>query len=250
MRSVLLLATCLIIFGCNKGTGNPATFTPAAIAVAAEDQGVISAKKMDQLLDEDFSDIIAQCTVSQEEQDKRASLMADPQDKLLLDTLVSPHGKKRALAVAVADVANFAHEHGRLPVNGLELFPDLLTVKGYSAYMNLSRTERFERYSSGINLATGKFYATYTGKWNPGGLSFERDEQGRTIVLKRQKNGKPLLSTKSPSGVDELWHYKAYGLTQNKIIYEDWVGLKKEGHDMEQTNVPMQHEDEAMSHGH
>jgi hypothetical protein len=232
MRTAILTICVLgaLIIGCNKGSGNPTAYAGTLPAVAAEDQGVISAEKMDQLLSEDFSEAIVQCSPSQEEADRRASLSTDPKDKILLDALITPSGKKRELSEAVAGVVRFAMEHGRLPENGLELFPELLTVAGYDAFMRLSPVQRFEKYSAGVNLVTGKFYSTYSGDWNPGGLSFAKAEQGKTVVLKTRPNGKPLLSTKSPSGYDDLWHYQAYGATKGKIIYTDWIGLKMGDH--------------------
>jgi hypothetical protein len=194
----------------------------------------ISSTQREDLLGVDFSDQIA--TLSYLKRDSSddiehlvGSVAANvplkySEDERILGAYKAADGNRYYMVSDVEmPLAKYMLSHNDTPATGIDLFPELLTQDGLNEFFAMEPEVRFRRYSSGINLYTGRFFRSF-GQDPPldlGGVFIERlvMQDGKYI-----QDGHPTQLVErdgSPVPVEGTFKISFYGHREGEMLFSD-----------------------------
>jgi hypothetical protein len=192
----------------------------AGLPITAAAEG-IAEEQATELLSFDFSPALTDVGVDSSSMYAKYPGDDTSEKARLLNPLPGSETKLGPTGVAF-EIANFHYRNGRLPVNALELRPELLTEEGYVAFLAMEPIERLEQYGDLVNRITGKFYSTFEPEWIAGGISASRRAPvGKVTLTKGKKVEHPATD---PNIVWE-YEYWVYGAQTDSIIWKDAVRM-------------------------
>lgn len=124
-------------------------------------------------------------------------------------------------------VLEYCRTHGSLPNTALDLYPELLTVEGYTEFINLGAREQVRRSRYIINPITGRFYDSFINpQWVYGGIDISYVNGIDAIEKHYSSYANSVVDINPDTGEQILCNQLAivtfYGETPGSILWK-WV---------------------------
>lgn len=114
--------------------------------------------------------------------------------------------------------------NGKLPANGMDLFPEIQSTAGRNALRQAEPDDIIDRFSAGISPITGRFYSSFTAEdWCCGAMCIRIIEDPAEI--ERLRPGMrmpidPLTAGEDTRPVQRLVHVKIWGEQPGAVVYD------------------------------
>jgi hypothetical protein len=228
LLTALIAAAALVVYSCATGAIHGTSAVPPVDANPAQKE-----QRLAELLAADFKEGMATCQLVKVDSPDTRHFTLNPRlgvgktdlseaEHELLGYHILSWKWPASWSDTPSRVARFYRANGKLPANGVELFPELLTQQGYDAFMAMSSRDRFEKYYSGVNFATGRFHAGFDyNTWTPGGIGI------RPVASRGIQFGNIHISLanqlRDQSAV--VCEYKLFGLQRDEVLVTNLVSV-------------------------
>lgn len=192
------------------------------------------------LSDYDFGpDIASQVLVNRpgasEDVDSKIGLLAKtanthhPKDPIILGIKLVGHMDNHwwTSEMIHTRIVPYIMEHGSLPEDAIDLFPELTTPEGYAAFVAAYPTQRIVQYGVGINMATERFYRSFSDPaWRPGGIYLEMLSpvgSGQTSQFNFGDRVITFGTEDEPEYVGCAYHVTYFSAAEGEVLYEDYI---------------------------
>jgi hypothetical protein len=235
MKGMYLLTISLMLVSCSSA----ASAIPDT-EIANGDQKELSAVYHALLSDYDFSsDIDSQLLVNRpgasEDVDRKIGLLAStasthhPEDAIILGIKLVGHMDNYWWTGEMIHmkIVPYVMEHGSLPDNAIDLFPELITPEGYASFMEAYPTQRIIGYGVGINMATERFYQSFADPtWRPGGIYLEMLEPVGSGQANQFRYGDRVVTfgtEDEPECAGCAYHVTYFSAAEGEVLYKDFI---------------------------
>jgi hypothetical protein len=136
-----------------------------------------------------------------------------------------PSGMPVTFVDLLMPVDQYYVQNHKLPENGLETTPELLTPEGYGKFMALAPAAKLHDYRFILNPVSGKFYDSYQSKdWTPGGINITIIDDPKVVEEQYSDLRVPVGLGLDLSGKKEkpheVWLVRFYGEQPGSVIWD------------------------------
>ena len=190
---------------------------------------------IDSLLDYDFTeDVGGQLLIDWRHASERvdsiigikalAAVSKHPKDEDILGIKMVGDLYSWTLDNTVDLITMYIVKNGEVPASGAHLFGELDSPDYFESFSSLYPTQRMMKYGPGVNLATNRFYQTFSDpEWHPGGIYVKILEPLGDSVFQLPNGEKIHFGTAAaPENVDGAFYYCVFSGAEGHVLFEDY----------------------------